>query len=163
MWPFQPSRRAESRISLPRPTSDPELREYDVWRGEMSDGAHAIALLGWLLGDGGRAGVVPAIEVMAAYQEMCLEKRWEPHPWQTVGAALRRRLGCKRSQTRRISGRNTCVYVIPRPPSSLAVDDFWAREAAVTPACKAVPGAGQAMATTKQALAPAGRTTRRAA
>src|SRR5688572_16105595 len=49
---------------------------------------HAVALLHWLQGPGGRVGEVPASEIMKAYAEMCAEYFWEPAPWIPVAKSL---------------------------------------------------------------------------
>lgn len=50
---------------------------------------HAIALLEWMQGPGGREGEVPARELMKAHAEMCAEYFWEPIPWIPVAKAFR--------------------------------------------------------------------------
>ena len=76
---------------------------------------HAVALLKWMQGPGGRVGEVPARELMDAHADMCAEQYWEPLPWIPVAKAFRKLI---RDPDRRLASRNSrriVVYRIPQP------------------------------------------------
>jgi hypothetical protein len=77
---------------------------------------HAVALLQWMQGPGGRVGEVPARDLMHAYADMCAEEYWEPLPWIPVAKSFRKLI---RDPCRRLASRNSrrmVVYRIPRTP-----------------------------------------------
>jgi hypothetical protein len=78
---------------------------------------HAVALLHWLQGPGGRVGEVPASEIMQAHAEMCAEYFWEPAPWIPVAKALRHLLKDPKHRYASRKSRRVVVYLIPQAPA----------------------------------------------
>ena len=74
---------------------------------------HAVALLQWMQGPGGRAGEVPASELMKAHAEMCAEHFWELAPWIPVAKALRRLIDDPKHHYASRNSRRIVVYRIP--------------------------------------------------
>ena len=74
---------------------------------------HAIALLAWLQGPGGRTGTISATELEQMHWELCHELGWEVVNWVAVGRELRRLLGAKKEYVRHEDGRRARVYRIP--------------------------------------------------
>ena len=77
---------------------------------------HAIALLQWMQGPGGREGEVPASELMKAHAEMCAEYFWEPIPWIPVAKAFRRLIEDPKHRYASRNSRQIVVYLIPPRP-----------------------------------------------
>ena len=75
---------------------------------------HAMALLQWMQGPGGREGEVPASELMKAHAEMCAEYFWEPKPWIPVAKAFRRLIDDPKHHYASRNSRRIVVYRIPR-------------------------------------------------
>jgi hypothetical protein len=83
---------------------------------------HAIAMLQWMQGPGGRTGEVAARELMNAYVDMCVELFWEPLSWIPVAKAFRRLIG---DPHRRLASRNSrriVVYRIPPSPCPSSIE-----------------------------------------
>lgn len=74
---------------------------------------HAVALLQWMQGPGGRVGEVPASELMKVHAELCSEYFWEPAPWIPVAKALRRLLNEPKHRYASRHSRRVVVYLIP--------------------------------------------------
>jgi hypothetical protein len=74
---------------------------------------HAVALLQWMQGPGGRIGPVPASELMKAHSEMCAEHFWELTPWIPVAKALRKLLNDPKHRYASHNSRRAVVYLIP--------------------------------------------------
>ena len=74
---------------------------------------HAYALLDWMQGPGGRAGEVPARELMQLHLEMCAELFWQQTPWIPVAKAFRKLINdphhhfCSRDSRRMVVYRHT--------------------------------------------------------
>ena len=81
---------------------------------------HTVALLAWMQGPGGRAGEVPARELMRAHAEMCAEKFWEPMPWIPVAKAFRKLIN---DTARRYASQNSHRFVVYRVPDVTARSD----------------------------------------
>ena len=81
-----------------------------AWR---SADDHAIALLRWMQGPGGREGEVPARELMRAHADMCTEYFWEPLPWIPVAKAFRRLIDDPKHRYASRNSRRIVVYLIP--------------------------------------------------
>ncbi len=73
---------------------------------------HALELLAWLQGPGGRTGSVSAADLAKAHADMCAALEIEPIGWVAVGRELRRLLGQPRLYVDR-SGRRVRTYLIP--------------------------------------------------
>ena len=74
---------------------------------------HAVALLQWMQGPGGRVGEVPASELMKAHVEMCAEHFWEPMPWIQVAKAFRKLIDDPKHHYASRNSRRVVVYRIP--------------------------------------------------
>ena len=75
---------------------------------------HAVALLQWMQGPGGRVGEVPASELIKAHAEMCAEHFWEPTPWIPVAKAFRKLIKDPNHRYASRNARRVVVYRIPQ-------------------------------------------------
>ena len=75
---------------------------------------HAIALLQWMQGPGGRVGEIPASELMKAHSEMCAEYFWERMAWIPVAKAFRRLIDDTTHHYASRNSRRIVVYRIPQ-------------------------------------------------
>jgi hypothetical protein len=73
---------------------------------------HALELICWLQGPGGRTGTVSASDLASAHAEMCDALEIEAIGWVAVGRELRRLLGQRKSYSDR-SGKRIRTYRIP--------------------------------------------------
>ena len=96
-WPWKLSESGVARPLTPAPPRQradvtPTLRRHHLDEDCRYAPAteHAVLLLAWLQGPGGRTGWLTFRELLAAYIEMAAEERLAPHPWPPVGGALRR-------------------------------------------------------------------------
>ena len=96
--------RPQDRVSVAEPISTIEARP---------PADHAIALVAWLQGPGGRTGTISATELEQMHWELCHELGWEVVNWVAVGRELRRLLGAKKEYVRHEDGRRVRVYRIP--------------------------------------------------
>ena len=103
----EPLRSGSNQISLACPT----------WH---SASEHAVALLEWMQGPGGRAGEVPARELMRAHAEMCAERFWEPVPWIPVAKAFRKLIN---DTARRYASKDSHRFVVYRIPDGTPRSD----------------------------------------
>jgi hypothetical protein len=69
---------------------------------------HAVAILEFLQGPGGRTGSIPYGELKNLHLEICWERDWEPVGWNGVGRELRRLLKDEKTYDKRRR-----VYHIP--------------------------------------------------
>ena len=69
---------------------------------------HAVAILEFLQGPGGRTGSIPYCELKNLHLEICWERDWEPVGWNAVGRELRRLLKDEKTYDKRRR-----VYPIP--------------------------------------------------
>ena len=74
---------------------------------------HAVALLQWMRGPGGRVGQVPASELMKAHADMCAEYFWELVPWIPVARAFRKLLNDPKHRYASHKSRRAVIYLIP--------------------------------------------------
>ena len=83
---------------------------------------HAVALLRWMQGPGGRVGQVAASELMKAHADMCAEHFWELAPWIPVAKALRKLLNDPKHRYASHNSRRVVVYLIPPSVASEGVE-----------------------------------------
>jgi hypothetical protein len=83
---------------------------------------HAVAMLRWMQGPGGRTGEVPARDLMSAYVDMCVELFWEPLPWIPVAKAFRKLIRDPRHRLASRNSRRIVVYRIPQSPGPSSID-----------------------------------------
>ena len=96
----EPLRTDSNQISLACPT----------WHSPTE---HAVALVEWMQGPGGRVGEVPARELMRAHAEMCADRFWEPMPWIPVAKAFRKLIN---DTARRYASKDSHRFVVYRIP-----------------------------------------------
>lgn len=82
---------------------------------------HAVALLDWLQGPGGRVGDVPAGELMRLHGEVCAELFWQQLGWIPVAKAFRKLINDPVKRYASCRSRRVVVYRIPRRGAQLTL------------------------------------------
>lgn len=131
-WPWHGNVAAPGPTTSQRQSTDatPTLprHDHDEDRRYAPATFHAAALLTWLQGPGGRTGWITYAELQAAYREMAVEEKLEPHPWPAVGGQLRRLIAQpKRYVTRR---RIRMWWIPPARPELVAASGEFAKRRA---------------------------------
>ncbi len=110
-------RRPSTRLSAP---ALPASVEVIPTLTAMTTKEHAVALLEWLQGPGGRTGTVLASELMEIHRELCAERNWEPKGWAGIGRELRRMLGHGKEYIGRGNDRQRAYRIPPRVAAPVA-------------------------------------------